>query len=295
MDRALLVIVGLLALLATIATICMDIIFAIRITSLRTTSLVSASLEAIAWAIVASFLATAIPSSSPSLFQSWSLRNLEISFGYGLLICVIASAASIANTIYLGNAAYEIDGPVFGESKKSSLIASIAVLAASILCQLVFLTILLITHRRATHSGAQAFHTGDKSRRWPNFRAKTVQYNRTTPPTTGTIVQYGPRLGYGRSLILETPIYPKQHSLETIPAIPIITESVKLDSVELEPWPLILQPSRSCSSVARNPQQATQSPNASNELHIHPLFRSNSPTPRPIATPNTTVVVSPNT
>lgn len=94
---------------------------------------------------------------------------------------------------------------------------------------------------------------------------------------------------------------PPGRLLETIPASPTTSRSPspgnKLDL--LEP-PRTRRRSRSYSPASTRTVQS-QAPRTSftqhatqSESHIHPLFRSDSPTPPPIATPGTVVVAAPN-
>lgn len=84
--------------------------------------------------------------------------------------------------------------------------------------------------------------------------------------------------------------------LETIPASPTTSRSPSPG------YPLDLEPpkrntrSRSYSPVPRAQQELSMSPQPSSpgELHIHPLFRTDSPTPPPQATPGTIVIAAPN-
>lgn len=84
--------------------------------------------------------------------------------------------------------------------------------------------------------------------------------------------------------------------LETIPASPIVGESGFDALADLQPPPpAARQRSRSFSPVgARLPQRPESPMGSTDELHIHPLFRSDSPTPPPAATPGTVVTASPD-
>ncbi|RYO77935.1 hypothetical protein DL766_009805 [Monosporascus sp. MC13-8B] len=83
--------------------------------------------------------------------------------------------------------------------------------------------------------------------------------------------------------------------LETIPASPSTSRSPSPGhSLDLEP-PKQYRRSRSFSPVPSLRRGYSQSPEpCSDELHIHPLFRSNTPTPPPQASPRTVVVAAPN-
>jgi hypothetical protein len=366
---------GLLALLSTIAIICIDVIFAVYLSTsspLRMTSLVSASLEVVVWATLVSFLATAVSNSFQPLLNGWSSGNLEIAFGYGFLICVTAAAVSVANAIHVVKATDDLDEAVLGLSKDNFPIASLAVLGGSVACQLVFLTVYLLTCRRARLDWTEPLHTADESRRLPNCRVKPVPYSQARPLTTGiqsmkafdsadttslsgrnypaqsigspqsslseairpilskarlppireehrhfeldsdtyrnSIDENADSRGiysvdrHGRRLVLQTlletssPTCPKQRFVETMTARPTIAENAKFDSsLDLKPLPPTQQRSQSCSPVARRPKQPAQTLNiVSDQLHIHPLFRSDSPTPQPAATPETIIVAPPN-
>ncbi|KAI1117065.1 hypothetical protein F5Y14DRAFT_16237 [Nemania sp. NC0429] len=97
---------------------------------------------------------------------------------------------------------------------------------------------------------------------------------------------------HNRQIVLETssPIRPR-FLLETIPASPANSRSPSPGC------PLDLEPKkrgqRNRSPVHRAHQERTYMPSES-ELHIHPLFRTDSPGPPPAATPGTVVVAAPN-
>lgn len=90
-----------------------------------------------------------------------------------------------------------------------------------------------------------------------------------------------------------------KRGLETIPASPSGSRTTSrpgtpLD-MELEP-PRMLYRTHSYSSSLQSQQDLHRlTPDSSvNELHIHPLFRSDSPTPPPAASPGTVVLAAPN-
>ncbi|GAO13283.1 uncharacterized protein UV8b_03701 [Ustilaginoidea virens] len=91
-----------------------------------------------------------------------------------------------------------------------------------------------------------------------------------------------------------------KNALETNPANPPRSRPpsrppTPFDLADLEP-PRILRRMDSCgSSLSHSELKAAMTPNGSiSELHIHPLFRSDSPTPPPAASPGTVVVAAPN-
>ncbi|KAI1768783.1 hypothetical protein GGR53DRAFT_352646 [Hypoxylon sp. FL1150] len=83
--------------------------------------------------------------------------------------------------------------------------------------------------------------------------------------------------------------------LETIPASPTTSRSPSPGCpLDLEP-PKRNRRSRSYSPLPRPHHERSLSPQStSGELHIHPLFRSDSPVPPPAATPGTVVIAAPN-
>jgi hypothetical protein len=101
-----------------------------------------------------------------------------------------------------------------------------------------------------------------------------------------------------RQTVLETSATTPGRFLETIPASPTTSRSPSPgNSLDLE-LPRSIRRSRSYSPASmRTPQTQraafTQQPSAS-ESHIHPLFRSDSPTPPPLVTPGTVVTAAPN-
>ncbi len=106
-----------------------------------------------------------------------------------------------------------------------------------------------------------------------------------------------------RKTVLQSSSPPGSRVLETIPASPPTSRSpspgTALDSV-LEPPPRSRRRTRSYSprpgstgTIQSQRMGFTQHPSHS-EAHIHPLFRSDSPTPPPTATPGTIVFAAPD-
>ncbi|KAK3692902.1 hypothetical protein B0T22DRAFT_30358 [Podospora appendiculata] len=101
-----------------------------------------------------------------------------------------------------------------------------------------------------------------------------------------------------RQTVMESSSPPTSRFLETIPASPTVSRSPSPGTpFDLE-LPRTRHRSRSFSPAATRTiqaqraaftQQSTQS-----ESHIHPLFRSDSPTPPPFTTPGTVVTAAPN-
>jgi hypothetical protein len=104
-----------------------------------------------------------------------------------------------------------------------------------------------------------------------------------------------------RLTVLESssPVTPGRF-LETIPASPTTSRSPSPGTpLDLEP-PRLRRRSRSFSPASTRTLQAPQPPQraftqqaSASESHIHPLFRSDSPTPPPLASPGTVVIAAP--
>lgn len=95
-----------------------------------------------------------------------------------------------------------------------------------------------------------------------------------------------------------TPPLTQGRFLETIPGSPTVsrTPSPNTEVMPFEP-PRIRPRSRSYSPVPRRREQSSpipEPPPSMSEMHIHPLFRSDSPDPPPVTTPGTVVIASPN-
>ncbi|KAM0299625.1 hypothetical protein HYE67_007517 [Fusarium culmorum] len=104
---------------------------------------------------------------------------------------------------------------------------------------------------------------------------------------------------HAREVVMEATTPPQKtqgHFLETIPGSPTPSRASTSNTLEmpLEP-PRIRRRSRSYSPVSIRREQLADLPEpALGESNIHPLFRSDSATPPPMATPGTVVVASPN-
>lgn len=87
--------------------------------------------------------------------------------------------------------------------------------------------------------------------------------------------------------------------LETIPASPTTSRSPSPGTpLDLDPPRRAARRSRSFSPVSTRtqlarPQRSFTQQTSASESHIHPLFRSDSPTPPPLATPGTVVIAAP--
>ncbi|KAI1364719.1 hypothetical protein F5Y08DRAFT_201142 [Xylaria arbuscula] len=98
---------------------------------------------------------------------------------------------------------------------------------------------------------------------------------------------------HNRQMVLETSSPIRARFLETIPASPTGSRSPSPGfPLDLEP-PKRGRRERSYSPVPRPPPDRSATPSES-QLHIHPLFRSDSPGPPPAVTPGTVVVAAPN-
>lgn len=365
MKRPLPLALGILALLSTIALICDCIVLAVYISSeslVRTTSLLSASLETIVWIMLSWFTSTTVSNSLASLLRRSSTRNLTTSFGCAIMACVLAAATSIANLVCLDNAR---PSETSRADKGAFLIASSAVLGITFTCQVTFLVVHCIVCRRSI-AGAGSLHVNNDFRLSPKSRVRTVPYSRTRPsmadnlgttsmesvnmnsldskrspahstssPQSSMSPSIQPSSSRARLLTIKEkqglaspnsgawrnnvddgetwdassgfsrhtaqdgpPAVPlKPRVLETIPASLVVTQSPSFDSVaDLEPPAPIRPRGRSYTPTTRSPRQRTQSPNitSGDELNIHPLFRSDLPTPPPVASPGTSVVAAPN-
>ncbi|KAI1398441.1 hypothetical protein F4819DRAFT_33075 [Hypoxylon fuscum] len=98
-----------------------------------------------------------------------------------------------------------------------------------------------------------------------------------------------------RQIVVDTSPATRTRFLETIPASPTTSRSPSPGyALDLEP-PKRNRRSRSYSPLPKAHHERSLTPQStSGELHIHPLFRSDSPVPPPAATPGTVVIAAPN-
>ncbi|OAQ99414.1 hypothetical protein LLEC1_04526 [Akanthomyces lecanii] len=98
-----------------------------------------------------------------------------------------------------------------------------------------------------------------------------------------------------RQVVLEVGTSPvnRNYTLETIPASPRASVS-PASILDLAPPRPILKRSRSHSPATRRPIPRERAPASPSELHIHPLFRSDSPSTPPILSPGTRVDAAPD-
>jgi hypothetical protein len=367
MRRLLSVVLGTLALLTTLAVVSLHIVLALCMpqnSSGRTTSKISAVLEAIVFVSGAWMLASFVSST----FRELSVRCAGVIFCLSLFAIAFAVTASVATMIYLSHLTIDLEDHILGTKQDDFLIGSSIVLGLSFVFQIAFAAIHFIFFR-ASDGGALSLHSfeGESHQSSPVFQVKALRYDQTTPylqrtremtsmdsrspppsfdsrpkieavttirvslssairPMTSKTQLVMPKeqrrpdsVGsnpyrtssedtfdtwdtssvdtQNRQVVLEasSPPHCKSHFLEPIPGSPTASrESSPSNAEPFEP-PRIRTRSRSYSPVPRTREQSafTQQPSMS-ELHIHPLFRSDSPTPPPMATPGTVVVAAPN-
>ncbi|KAF4958624.1 hypothetical protein FSARC_10971 [Fusarium sarcochroum] len=367
MRRAISVVLGSLALLATVAVMAILIALTLHIpkgSSGRPLSQVSIALEAVAFVTLGWFLSTYASTS----FRRWSTRCLGVDFGACLLAILFATVATVATLIQLSKSTLN-KGDELPNTNKSSLLIGLSVaLGLAFLFQTGFLSIHFFLTRHSDQK-AHSLHTIEEDRSMPSFRSKSsmksLRYSQTTsdhdpaprmmnsmdsrtPPSSiggrsrsGTATSIKVQLSnalrpatsktqlssietrrpisvdsityqssedafdtwdtssvdtHNRQVVMEATTPPPQtqgHFLETIPGSPTPSRTPSPNNeMPLEP-PRVRMRSRSYSPVPVKREQLSPQPSMS-ELHIHPLFRSDSPTPPPMATPGTIVLASPN-
>lgn len=104
---------------------------------------------------------------------------------------------------------------------------------------------------------------------------------------------------HNRQVVMEvasSPISPlsRVHNLDTIAASPRVSRAQSPGKALDLQAPRIPQRSRSYSPAAVRRPKVDTAPHSPSELHIHPLFRSDSPVSPPILSPGTSVVASPD-
>ncbi|KAF9872925.1 hypothetical protein CkaCkLH20_09435 [Colletotrichum karsti] len=183
LPRALPIVAGALALIATITIVVIHVVLAAHITQVspvRTSSILSSVLEGILLVVLGWMLSANLISS----FRNSSKRIISAMFAVSLLTCTLATAASVATMICLSNATRDLSDSVLGAKQTSFLIASSVALGLCFACQLIFIVIHFVLARLSAREQADPYHTDEESRRSPNFHVKSVKsipYSRTTP------------------------------------------------------------------------------------------------------------------
>ncbi|KAJ0344217.1 hypothetical protein COL154_010588 [Colletotrichum chrysophilum] len=184
LPRALPIVAGALALIATITIIVIHVVLAAHIpqvTPVRTSSVLSSVLESILLAVLGWMSsANLIPK-----FRNSSKRLISAMFGVSVLTCTLATAASVATMICLGNATRGLSDSILGAKQTSFLIASSVALGLCFACQLIFIVIHFVLARLSAREEADSYNTDEEStRRSPHFHTKSVKsipYTRTSP------------------------------------------------------------------------------------------------------------------
>ncbi|KAL0931985.1 uncharacterized protein CTRU02_212938 [Colletotrichum truncatum] len=184
LPRALPVVAGVLALIATITIVVIHIVLAIHITQaspVRTSSILSSVMETILLVVLGWML------SANLIFKlrNSSKRVISAMFGVSVLACTMATAASVATMICLGNATRNLSDSVLGAKQTSFLIASSAALGLCFACQLVFIVIHFVLARLSAREEADSYSKDEESRRSPTVHVKSIPYSRTSPTYEG--------------------------------------------------------------------------------------------------------------
>ncbi|KAI1173769.1 hypothetical protein F4777DRAFT_424793 [Nemania sp. FL0916] len=365
------IVIGLVALLATAATLALEVIFAYGLWSSTSAAKIIAVIAFAAEAIVVILLMTKFVryirgANSHRWSDLWSVW-----FALDLIASVVASAVSAALLIVITRAP-DVPKDILNMSLTYLLIGTAVALGFAFTSQLLFVVVYFVLHRLPDSDQALSLHTNEEGRLSPQFpmRIKSVPYDRTKPALSQTRLnerysseypsrpgtssgrsaaetissfsgslsnvvrpmgsrtrllssssRTGRRLGsldsnayrdrfsvtedgfdswdtssvdpHHRQMVLETssPIRPR--FLETIPASPTTSRSPSPGCpLDLEP-PKGSQRNRSHSPAPRVRPDRPPMPSES-ELHIHPLFRTDSPGPPPATTPGTIVIAAPN-
>ncbi|EFQ27085.1 hypothetical protein CGRA01v4_07608 [Colletotrichum graminicola] len=204
LPRPLPVAAGAVALIATITIVVIHVVLAAHITvnpPVRTSAILSSILESILLIIMGWMMSANLTRRS----RSCSKRLISIMFATSMLTCILATAASVATMICLGNAANALPDSVLGAKQTSFLIASSVALGLCFACQLIFIVIHFVLARLFARQGADSLHSDEESRKTPNVHIKSVPYHRTCPTfesrgrSVSTGSQTPPQSSSGRS------------------------------------------------------------------------------------------------
>ncbi|KAI8953966.1 hypothetical protein F4801DRAFT_575982 [Xylaria longipes] len=362
---------GLAALLATVATLALEVVLAYGTWSSTSPARILAVVAFVAEAIVLILLIGKLTKyvrgtngyRSRDLWSTW--------FASDLFVSVLASVVSVALLIVTGKAK-DLPRNIANVPPINLVIGSAIALGFAFTGQLFFVVVYFVLHRLPDSEQALSLHTNEEGRLSPQLpmRVKSVPYERTKPALSQTRInergssEFSSRPGTSggrsaaetvssfsgslssvvhpmgsrtrllsntsrpgrrpgsldsgsyrdrssvtedgfdswdtsavdprnRQMVLETSSPIRTRFLETIPASPTTSRSPSPGCpLDLEP-PKRGRRDRSYSPVPRAQQERIVTPPES-ELHIHPLFRSDSPGPPPAATPGTVVVAAPN-
>ncbi|ROW14923.1 hypothetical protein VPNG_03319 [Cytospora leucostoma] len=296
-------VLGFIAVSATTTILALDIVFAQRhlhpTLSTRVTAIISSVLEAAVLALV-----------SWIMFASFRREARTITgllFASGIVLCVIAAALTVATLICL------FRGAAAGKMTTGYLAGGSTALAVSFVAQLLLLVVRFVIDRAQAESGPQSPNMKEVGRRMPT-RVKTIPYSSISPsePVTRDVsvdskhppMSSGSRLSAAetfssvasslthavRPISSRTRLLSNSHSLRSQHSDAFGHRDRHSGAESFDSW--------DTSSVDPQnrqtpPQRAFTQQLSMSESHIHPLFRSDSPDPPPLATPSTVIVAAP--
>ncbi|KAI2642594.1 hypothetical protein GGS21DRAFT_486416 [Xylaria nigripes] len=352
--RAFPALIGLTAVLATMAILASNVVFAYGLWSftspIRRVAVVASVAEAITLALIlAKFCKNCLG------MNAW--------FALDLIASVMASVVSTILLILIGKAR-DLPTNVLTIPITNAVIGSSVALAFAFIGQLFFAVVYFILRRKPDSEKGLSLCTSEDGQRRSPFptRVKTVPYDRTKPAVsqfkleewspseyssrpgtsggrsaTETVTSFSGSLSkarllsqssrsgwrqgsldstnylerssvvedgfdswdtsfvdpHNRQLLLEICSPTRSRFLEPIPASPANSRSPS-PGCPLDIEPPKQGPRDRCYSPVPQTQQERTLKSSDSELHIHPLFRSDSPNPPPTATPGTVVVAAPN-
>lgn len=366
MPRILPVVLGSTAIVCTAAILSIHIILTGHIhnlASVRTSAVISASLEGLVVVVLAFVFVTYFVLKAPQHTK----RSQSIFFGCSVLTSTLATISSCVTLVTLGKASKFGTDELLGANQTSFLIGASAALGTAFASQLIFLVVHFVLIRIPPNGMIESLSTDEEDLRQHRLEVKSIPYSKTSPVSqrTRTISlesRSPPSTSSGRSAVetagsfrtsissvvrplssrklltrekrsfsLDSNGYHERPNttedgfdswdtsavdpqnrqtvlqsssptpgrfLETIPASPTTSRSPSPGynyALDFEP-PRSRNRSRSFSPAGtRIPRSPYSQPAAAtSEAHIHPLFRSDSPTPPPLATPGTIVMAAPN-
>ncbi|KAH8799426.1 hypothetical protein F5884DRAFT_863601 [Xylogone sp. PMI_703] len=277
-------------------------------------------------------------------------QHIYLLAGFCGFFCALSTTATAVGLCVIRNGITDLPRQTLGSSTESLMTGVFVVWAISLISEIVFIITTILIQRMDFHQQIQPFQVESGNHSLSKMKQTERQQDRSPPESvdhrgSNTVKSTSPpswsrRLSVRNSLSQKTTQrpesldsgYPESNScvedsfnfwdtsavepyvqqavlgkssptpeiLETIPATPTSSRSpspeIPLDlepALRSQPKSRSYSPANSHKDVTRKSSQITSRNGSLREAQIHPLFRSDSPTPPPAATPGTTITAAP--
>ncbi|KAI4870937.1 hypothetical protein F4820DRAFT_442800 [Hypoxylon rubiginosum] len=183
--RVLCAALGTVALLATAATLALEVIIAQGLWTLTAPVRIAAVVASACQVVVLIMLIILLANCFGRVADFGRRKPNGVWFALGLVASILASVASVVMLVVMGKT-QELPETLLQIPSANFLIGSAIALVCAFVGQLVFIVVYFVVHRMPDSEQALSLHTNEDGPRSSPIHVKSIPYTRTAPATTQT-------------------------------------------------------------------------------------------------------------